>query len=682
MRMTGDEAAMVAKRALSTFSICLGAAALAAAFAVAPANAKNGDATEEAIPDPNDGQPMTLIVSLKEQRVDVYRGMSLITTSKVSTGKPGHATKAGVFSILEKQRYHRSNLYGGAPMPWMNRITWSGTALHAGVVPGYPASHGCIRLPYSFAPRLFKITTVGEHVIVAKSRVAPKLIEHPALFQPLPLPMPPMLVKHIDQQQQPVAKERQSTNDAAPVDIPQKQSSNEADPSQALHLPVILAKAESSVVTDAPDISVDEHGLTPVEMLNVAIVAPPRPDEDTHIHAIDPFAAPPSRVAHGVPVSASPDEVVAATAGGLTKGQDRLGGDALPASQAALPDSGETEASKAEMTSLTVTAMAMHQPVPAPLAAVVPVTAPIPDMPPEPPAGPVLTVMATMAQPEAPAPALAMLTFTDPDHPPLPPAKPSAMVAKIVAGVVAAGAEAAEPPSTAPLRILITRRTQRDRMIDVQYMLSSMGYLEAQNFDGTFGRLTASAIKAFQKANDMPETGAFTDDVVKKIYEVAGKGEPPVGHLFVRQEFGSVFDVPVSFRNPDEPLGTHLFTVMKFQPGDTKAQWMSVDLQGDEDGAAVLDRLEIPSDIRQKISERLTPGSSLIIGDTAINSATLPKGADFLVWDTSKPGKVQNASLTPDEVSPQPRKKRRTVTRRTPTPSYTQTYRRRPGWPF
>ena len=68
----------------------------------------------------------------------------------------GYATKAGVFSILEKQRIHHSNIYSGAPMPWMNRITWSGTALHAGVVPGYPASHGCIRLPFSFAPKLFK----------------------------------------------------------------------------------------------------------------------------------------------------------------------------------------------------------------------------------------------------------------------------------------------------------------------------------------------------------------------------------------------------------------------------------------------------------------------------------------------------------------------------------------------
>ena len=165
------------------------------AIAAAPADAKKrkpADAKpEKGIADLDTSEPMVLVVSLKQQKLDVYRGTTLVTTSQVSTGMPGHATKAGVFSILEKQRFHHSNIYSGAPMPWMNRITWSGTALHAGVVPGYPASHGCIRLPFSFAPKLFKITTVGDNVIVARDRPVPKLIEHPALFQPLPPPPPP-----------------------------------------------------------------------------------------------------------------------------------------------------------------------------------------------------------------------------------------------------------------------------------------------------------------------------------------------------------------------------------------------------------------------------------------------------------------------------------------------------------
>ena len=140
-----------------------------------------GQATTDAF-----GEPTTLVVSLNQQKIDVYRGMALVASSKVSSGMPGHATKPGVFSILEKQRYHHSNIYSGAPMPWINRLTRSGTALHAGIVPGYPASHGCIRLPLAFAPKLYSITKVGDNVVVAGNQTAPKLIEHPNLFQPLP----------------------------------------------------------------------------------------------------------------------------------------------------------------------------------------------------------------------------------------------------------------------------------------------------------------------------------------------------------------------------------------------------------------------------------------------------------------------------------------------------------------
>jgi uncharacterized protein YjbI with pentapeptide repeats/lipoprotein-anchoring transpeptidase ErfK/SrfK len=110
---------------------------------------------------PAPGDPVLLSVSLNRQTIDVYRGTHLIASSKVSSGMPGHETKPGVFSILEKQRFHHSNIYSGAPMPWMQRLTRSGTALHAGAVPGYPASHGCIRLPFSFAPKLFQMTAVG-----------------------------------------------------------------------------------------------------------------------------------------------------------------------------------------------------------------------------------------------------------------------------------------------------------------------------------------------------------------------------------------------------------------------------------------------------------------------------------------------------------------------------------------
>jgi len=379
--------------------------------------------------------PITLVVSLRDQQIYVYRGTDLIMSSKVSSGKRGYDTRAGVFSILEKQRHHHSNLYSGAPMPWMQRLTWTGTALHGGVVPGYPASHGCIRLPFSFAPKLFQMTTLGANVVVAGNRVAPKPLEHVNLFQPVPTPAE-----------------------------------------------VALAAAES-----------------------------------------DLFAR---------------------------------------------------------------------------------------------------SVLSTAAAAE----------------------RPELADSKVQA--------AADTPSGAPLRILVTRRTNQDQVISTQYLLAALGYLTPQNFSGRIGPETIVAIKAFQNANGLRETGAFSDELAKKVHQVAGKAEPPPGHLFVRQDFRPVFDVPITFREPEQSLGTHVFT-MGLTPGSAKAAWAVISLEGG-DSASVLDRIEIPDDIRQTISERLTPGSSLIVADTSVNSAILPDGDDFLVLAKATPAV---AALEPRQGAKQERAK-------------------------
>lgn len=125
--------------------------------------------------------PTTIVVSLREQRAYVYRNGVRIGVSKVSTGKPGYETPTGVFTILEKHREHYSNRYDNAPMPFMQRLTWDGVALHAGNVPAYPASHGCIRLPYAFSEILFGITARGMTVVVTDTAIAPAVV-YPGLF--------------------------------------------------------------------------------------------------------------------------------------------------------------------------------------------------------------------------------------------------------------------------------------------------------------------------------------------------------------------------------------------------------------------------------------------------------------------------------------------------------------------
>lgn len=130
--------------------------------------------------------PKTIVVSLSEQRLTVFQGTRAVASSRISSGKAGHRTPTGVFSIIQKRRQHYSNLYGGAPMPYMQRITWSGVALHAGYIPGYPASHGCIRLPQSFAKQLFSITSVNDRVVVTDGHPQPRNVAHAGLIKPLP----------------------------------------------------------------------------------------------------------------------------------------------------------------------------------------------------------------------------------------------------------------------------------------------------------------------------------------------------------------------------------------------------------------------------------------------------------------------------------------------------------------
>ena len=349
--------------------------------------------------EPSDA-PMTLVVSLRHQKLDVYRGTRLIETTEISSGMADHETKAGVFSILEKRRYHHSNMYSNAPMPWMQRLTRSGTALHGGDVPGYPASHGCIRLPLSFATKLFHMTERGMNVVVTDDQIAPVRIDHPNLPQPV----------------------------SAFADISPPQASLEA--------------GNDSVVTDAR--------------------------------------------------------------------------------------------------------------------------------------------------------------------------------------------------SAPPLRILVTRRTLRDRLISLQYTLAEMGYLARQNFTGIIGRQTRAAISSFQRANNRPETGALTKDLAAAIYQAAGKEEPPAGHLFVRQGHRRLFDAPIAFNDPDRSLGTHVLTRMNRSPGEGEIAWLAMSLEGG-DAASALDRLQIPDELRQKLAAVLTPGSTFIIGDISLDTAILPEGDDFIVLTKDVP---------------------------------------------
>ncbi|WP_304534340.1 L,D-transpeptidase family protein [Sphingobium cyanobacteriorum] len=167
-----------------SFSLCARALAgvLACAPIAVPIVAQAQDGTEQLAPGgyrwlgrgPWDG-PIYMVISIERQMIHVYSGDLLIGMASVSTGMKGHRTPTGDYPILQKRQWHRSNLYSNAPMPYMQRLTWDGIALHAGHNPGYPASHGCIRLPYAFARDLFALTRIGTFVEVTQARLTAAL---------------------------------------------------------------------------------------------------------------------------------------------------------------------------------------------------------------------------------------------------------------------------------------------------------------------------------------------------------------------------------------------------------------------------------------------------------------------------------------------------------------------------
>jgi len=150
----------------------------------APRQARPAPPAKEAVAPRDAGEPIMAIVSIKSQQVTLYDADGWILRAPVSTGVKERETPAGVFAVVERKEDHRSNMYDDAHMPHMQRITWNGIALHGGPLPGYAASHGCVRMPYGFAEKLFDKTRIGMRVIVSPDDAAPVAFSHKALFGP------------------------------------------------------------------------------------------------------------------------------------------------------------------------------------------------------------------------------------------------------------------------------------------------------------------------------------------------------------------------------------------------------------------------------------------------------------------------------------------------------------------
>jgi hypothetical protein len=202
--------------------------------------------------------PVVMVVSINEQRAYVYRNGVLIGATTVSTGRPGHLTPTGVFTVLQKQKEHRSTIYDGAPMPYMERLTWGGVALHAGGLPGYPESHGCIHLPSEFARLLYDISPAGMTVVIASDATEPKAVAHPGYLVPVsfsggqPIERTPLATTEEDRWQPDLSP-------AGPVSIVLSQRSHRVI---VYRNGIEIGRARLTVSGDAP---LDNHALVLAE---------------------------------------------------------------------------------------------------------------------------------------------------------------------------------------------------------------------------------------------------------------------------------------------------------------------------------------------------------------------------------------------------------------------------------
>ena len=212
---------------------------------VAPSRRQKSESKKEAGFGEMPKGPLQIVVSIETQRVTLFSNGVRVAQGPVSTGVPGHPTPMGVFSIIEKDRYHHSNLYSNAPMPYMQRITWSGVALHEGVLPGYPASHGCIRMSHDFAQKLWRVTKLGVRVFVARHELAPVDFAHPNLFRPKPKPAEPSIAIGVTDGRsrapavvaQAEIADADSDRGAPPQAAAERPTADAADPSQATDAP-------------------------------------------------------------------------------------------------------------------------------------------------------------------------------------------------------------------------------------------------------------------------------------------------------------------------------------------------------------------------------------------------------------------------------------------------------------
>nr|WP_244541775.1 L,D-transpeptidase family protein [Afipia sp. GAS231] len=545
--------------------------------------------------------PLIIAVSIDKQRVRIYDSNGLFAESPVSTGMKGHSTPMGVFSIIQKHKFHHSNIYSGAPMPYMQRITWSGVAMHAGVLPGYPASHGCIRMPMAFAVKMWNWTRMGARVVVTPGEMTPASFSHPLLVAQKIAPQPV------------VADEPKS--DLPKADMPAVKSDKGADAGSAI-------KSENSKSANSKSANLEGS----LELRSTVGHASPLRTADAS--------------------GAMPATNVAVTMSDATGGK--------PASSEAVSAEAKTEAPKSE-------SKADAQSTPAKSADTVSsdnksAEASVADAKSD--------ETGSVENKTDEAPAQAAITAAGEvtastkieDKPVEPKVQAKSVDAK---SVEAKSTEKSDEVKTEAAKTEVTSAVE-PKAVETKATETTAVEKPAEPAKATADAPAADAKKDTAR---LPGVEKAAKVEPKRTGQIAVFVSRKDSKLYVRQNFSPLFDVPVTIAPSDRPLGTHVFTAEADKSDPNLLRWSVVTLpvtarnaaRNDDDDrsarrrksaaspaeakplptpdtpAEALDRITIPQDAMARITEALTTGGSIIVSDQGINQGETGEGTDFIV---------------------------------------------------
>ena len=561
--------------------------------------------------------PLIISVSISTQTVRIYDANGFFAEAPVSTGMPGHPTPMGVFSVIGKEKLHHSNIYSGAPMPFMQRITWSGVAMHAGVLPGHPASHGCIRMPMAFAVKMYGWTRMGARVFVTPGDITPASFSHPLLAAQKVVPQP--VAADEPKADAPVAVK---ADKAADADI--KPAISEAN----LELRSTVGHTDSAKpVIEEPSTSTPSRERTQTADASNALATTKDPVTMTDA---SPAARNPSP---REPVAAATDSEAPTAQAGVSAGDNAVS-TAEAKSETAKPEAEPAATEHAEV-------------------------APSQDNPAE-------TKSEAATAENKPAEIDTAYKNATEAQPPV------QTTVEVVKAEVAAG----ESMKADETRVDAKAEAKPDEVRTETSKADAPKPGEPKSSEKPADGVTAVTTIAPASAPDAKKDQARLPDADKPVAPKPVVATLPApkpntqiavfisrkdAKLYVRQNFVPLFSVPVTIAPSDRPLGTHVFTAQVDKDDANLLHWSVVSLpvslraeRRDEDQrvsrrrkmtgavevkpmpvpdspAEALDRITIPAEAAARIAEGLTTGGSIIVSDQGITAGETGEGTDFIV---------------------------------------------------